>query len=93
MIVNLGSKKSDNNENYYPQLSHVQNSLRMIIVGTPEKYLYHVEGKSDTRKVRISSLKSSSILFSCSVCAIYNRVCCAQKQFLMLKSHIPGIDL
>ena len=38
-------------------------------------------------------MNSSSALFSCSICAIYNRVNCAQKQRLALKSYIPGINL
>ena len=44
MIVNLGSKKDENNGNSYPQLPRPQNSLLMIIVDTSEKYLSNVEG-------------------------------------------------
>ena len=44
------------------------------------------------RKVRTSSVKSSSKLFSCSIRTIYNRVKCAQKQRLMLNSYIPGVS-
>ena len=85
MIVNLGSNKVENKNNSSPQLTHPQNSLIMSIVDTPEKYLSNVEGKSDMRKVRTSSVKSSSTLFSCSVRAMYNRVNSSQKQHLMFK--------
>ena len=34
-IVNLGSKKCVNNDNYYPQLSRLHYSLLMRIVDTP----------------------------------------------------------
>ena len=33
-ILNLGSKKGDNNNNLSPQLSHIYNSLLVIIVDT-----------------------------------------------------------
>ena len=64
MIVNLGSKNFYNNDNWYPQLSRLQNSLLMSIVDTPEKGLSNVEGKYDTRKVCTSSVKSSQFYFS-----------------------------
>ena len=51
IIVNLGSKKSENNDSTYSQLSYLQNSLSVSIVYTPENYLYNVDGGSDTRKV------------------------------------------
>ena len=65
MIVNLGSKKCYNNNNSYPQLSHINISLLMRIFDTPEKDLSNVEGKAGTRKVRTSLVKSYSTLFSC----------------------------
>ena len=62
----------------------------MSIVGTPEGDLSHINWKYDKRKLRTSSVKSSSKLFSCSVHAIYNRVKIMQKKRLMLKSYISG---
>ena len=52
----------------------LQNSLLMSIVDTPEKYLSKVDRKADMKKVRTSSVKSSSTLSSCSIRAMYNRV-------------------
>ena len=43
-------------------------------------------------KVRTYSVNSSLTLFSCSIRAIYNRVKSDQKQHLVLKSYIPGIN-
>ena len=54
--------------------------------------LSNLIGKLDERKVRISSTKSSSTLFSCSLHAMYNRLHCAQNNHLMLKSFIPAIN-
>ena len=46
IIVNLGSKKGDKNDDPpHPQLYLLQNSLLMIIFVTHEKYLSHGEGK------------------------------------------------
>ena len=64
----------------------------MGIVVTPEKDFSRGEMKAVTRKVRTSDVNSSSISFSCSVYAIYNRVYFSRKKLLMLKSYIPGID-
>ena len=44
------------------------------------------------RKLRISLVKSSSTLFSFSICAIYNRVNISQKQHLMFNLYLPGIN-
>ena len=44
------------------------------------------------RKLRTSSVKSSSTLFSCSIHAMYNKFNCSQKQRLVLKSYLPGIN-
>ena len=44
------------------------------------------------RKVRTSSVKSPSTVFSFSVCTMYNKVNHDQKQRLMLKSYLPGIN-
>ena len=41
IIVNLGIKKGDNNDNYYSKISCKFNSLLMCIVDTPEKNLSH----------------------------------------------------
>ena len=62
MIVNLGSKKGQNKDASC-QITHLQNSLLISIVDTPENYLSNVDRKSDMIKVRTSSVKSSSTLF------------------------------
>ena len=64
----------------------------MSIVDTPEKHLSNVDSKLDMRKVRTSSIKSSSTLFSCSIRTMYNIVHCAQRKSLTLESYIPGIN-
>ena len=64
----------------------------MSIVDTPKNYLSNVDHKSDMRKVCISSVNSSSALFSCSICAIYNSGNPAQKQRLVLNAYLPGIN-
>ena len=92
MIVNLGSKTGENNYNSSPQLTHLHNSLLMSIIDTPEKDLSNIDRISDMRKVLTSSVKPSSTFCSCSIRAMYDRVNSAQKQCLMLKSYIPGID-
>ena len=79
IIVNLGSNKSKNNDNPSFQLTRLQNSLLMSIFDTPEKYLSNVEVEYDTRKVRTSSLNSSSTLFLFLIYTMYNRFNCAQK--------------
>ena len=66
-IINLGSKKFEENNNSTFQLNHLQNSLLMSIVDTPEKDVSKVDRKLDKRKIRTSSIKSSSTLFSCSI--------------------------
>ena len=85
MIFNLSSKKRKNKYNSSPQLTYLQNSLIMSIVDTPKDNLSNVEGKYDMSKVRTSSENSSSPLFLCSICAMYNRVNHAKK-CPMLKS-------
>ena len=92
MVVNLCSNKFENNENSSLQLTHIHNSLLIIIVDNPEKYLSNIGEKYDMRKVCTSFVNSSSTLFSCSICTIYNGINCDQKQRLMLKSYIPGIE-
>ena len=47
--------------------------LLMIFVDTPENYLSNVDHKLDMRKVRTSSVKSLSTLFSCSIHVMYNK--------------------
>ena len=44
------------------------------------------------RKVRTSSVKSSSTLFSCLIRAMYNRVNRYQKKLLVLNSYPPGMN-
>ena len=92
IIFNLGSKKCKNSNNYTCQLSRLHNLLLMSIFGTSEKNLSNVDRNSDLRKVRTSSVKSSSKLFSFSIHEIYNRFDHSQKQFTLLKSYIPGIN-
>ena len=93
MIVNLGSNKFENNNNNSSwQLTCLHNSSLMIIVNTPENGLSNVDQKYYMIKVRTSSVKSSSTLFSCSICIIYNRGNSAEKQRLVLKSYITGIS-
>ena len=92
MIVNLGSNKFENNDTSSCQLNHLHNLLLMSVYEIPENNLSNVDRKSDIRKVHTSSVKSSSILFSCSIRAMYNRVNFDQKQRLVLKSYLPGID-
>ena len=72
IIVNLVSNKCYDNNNSTRQLNHLQNSLLMSIVDTPEKDVSKFDRIPDKRKVRTSSIKSSSTLFSCSIRAMYN---------------------
>ena len=65
LIVNLVSKKCENNNNSTCQLNHLHNSLLMSIVDTPEKDISNVDRKLDKRKIGTISIKSSLILFSC----------------------------
>ena len=46
MVVNLGSKKGQNNYISSLQITRLQNSLLMSIFDTPKIYLSNVEGKS-----------------------------------------------
>ena len=71
MIVNLGNKKFENNNNSTFKLRSLKHSLLMIIVNTPEKYVPNVDQKLYMRKVLTYSVNSSSILFSCSIRAMY----------------------
>ena len=65
MDVNLGSKKCENNDTSICQLTRRHNSLLVSIVNTTDKYLSNIDRKLDRKKVRTSSVKSSSKLFSC----------------------------
>ena len=64
----------------------------MNIVDTPEKDVSNVDRKVDNRKICTSLIKSSSTLFSCLVCAMYNILYSAQNKCLMFKSFIPAIN-
>ena len=86
IIVILSNNNYKNNNNSTGHLNHTQKLLSMIIVDTPEKDVSNVDRKLDKRKIRTSLIKSSSTLFSCSICAIYNRVHCAKKT-----SHVEAI--
>ena len=92
IVVNLGSKKFENNNNSTWQLNNIQNLLLMSIVDNPENYISNVDRKLDERKVRTSSIKSSSTLFSCSTREIYNIFHRGQNKRLVLKSYIPDIN-
>ena len=46
MIVNLGIKKGNKNDNSSIKINNLQNTLIMSIFDTPEKYLSHGEGNS-----------------------------------------------
>ena len=59
MIVNLGSKKFENNNNSTCQINHLQNLLLMSIVDTPEKDVSNIDRELDKRKVCISSINPS----------------------------------
>ena len=73
IIVNLGINKGKNNDSSYCQLNCLYNSLLMSIVDTPENNLFHFDQKSDMRKVRTYSVKTSATLFSCSIRTMYNK--------------------
>ena len=50
IIVNLGSKKGENNNNSSNQLTHLQNSLLMRIFDTTKKGLSNADRKSEMIK-------------------------------------------
>ena len=91
MVVNLGSNKCENNKNSSPQVTHIHNSLLIIIFDDTENYLSNIDERYDMRKVCTSSVNSSSKFFSFSICAMYNGVNRDKKQRLVLKSYITGI--
>ena len=66
MIMNLSIKKGDKNDDSSPKLTHIQNTLLIVIFDTPENYLSRVEGKAVTRKVH----KYSTLFFMFSTCYI-----------------------
>ena len=70
------------------QLTHIHNALLMSIVDNHKNF----EGKYDRSKVRTSSVNLSSTLFSCSIHAMYNRLNRANKQHIMFKSNITGMN-
>ena len=92
MIVNLSNNKYKNNNKSTGHINHIQKSLLMSIVDTPEKGVSNVNRKADKRKTFTSLINSSSTLFSCLICAMYNRVHCAKNKRLMLKSFITEIN-
>ena len=49
MIFNSGSNKVKIKDNFFPQLTHLQNSLLMSIFNTPERDLSNFDGKTDMR--------------------------------------------
>ena len=92
MIVNLSNRKCKNNNNSTGNLNNIQKILLMSIVDTNQNYVPNVDRKLDKIKVRTYSIKSSSKLFSCSICVMYNRVHISKNKFLTLKSFIPAIN-
>ena len=88
MIVNLGSKKCQNNKNSTCQLNRLRNSLLMSIVDTPEKDVSKFDRKLYKRKIYTYLIKSSPTSFSCSIPAMYNRVHRDQNKCLILKFYI-----
>ena len=88
IIVKLGSNKVENYDSCPPQLSHIQNALLMSIVDNHKNF----EGKYDRSKVRTSSVNSSSTIFSWSIHAMYDRLNRDNKQHLMFKSYITGMN-
>ena len=92
IIFNLSNNTCENNNNSTGHINHIQNTLLMIIVDIPKKYVSNFDRKLDHRKVRTSPIKSSSTLFSCSIRAMYNGVHRAQNKRLMLKSFIYAIN-
>ena len=60
MVVNLGSKKGDRNDDYYSKITDLKNYLLMIIVGTTEKDIYQAQENTLIYKVHTSSVKSYS---------------------------------
>ena len=93
VIVHVNINKENKNNKSSLQLTCLQNSLLIIIVDTPEKDISNVDRKSDMIKVHTSSVKSSLSLFSCTIRAMYSIFNRAQKQSLMLKSYLPGVNL
>ena len=79
IIVSWGSKKGGGNDNSSTQQACPKNSILISIVDIPEKYLSNVKGKYNMRKVCVSSVKSSSKLFLCSIREMHNRVNHAKK--------------
>ena len=73
MIVNLGSRKCEYKNNSICQLNNIQNLLLMGTSDTPKKDASNVDRNQDNRKVRTTSIHSSSTLFSCSILAMYNK--------------------
>ena len=52
MVVNLVSKKLENNETFLCQLTRLQEALLMSITNTPENGLSNVDRESEMRKLR-----------------------------------------
>ena len=51
IILNLGSKKGDRNDDYYPKINDLKNYLWMIIFDTNEKDIYQAQENSLIYKV------------------------------------------
>ena len=84
IIVNLCSKKGDNNDKSSRQFFLPTWYIHNNNCWHPEINVSRIEGKSVISKVRT--------LFSCSVCAMYIIVNHAQNQCIVLKPSIPGND-
>ena len=73
-MVNLGRMKGKKTGTNSCKLTHLQNLLLMIIVNTYKQDLSNFDWKYELRKVRASSVKSSSTLLFCSICEMSNRI-------------------
>ena len=93
IIFNLRNKKCEKNNNSTGHLNHIQKSLLMSIIDTPENDVSNFASKVYKRKIRTSLINSSSTLFSCSIWSMYNRFNRDQNQRLMLRSFIPEINI
>ena len=70
MIVNLASKKVENNENSSPQLTRLHHSLLISIFGTPEKDLLNVEKIRNERSAYIFIKFVINIIFLLNICNV-----------------------
>ena len=65
MIVDLSNKKFKNSNISTGHINHIQKSLSMSIVDTPEKDVSNIDRKLDKIKVCTSSIKLPSTIYYC----------------------------